>query len=90
MFSFTEAQYNEFKKFMEQMNAINWGGWPSSSEWLTFPGLPAYSLNQYETDAGKVFTVVKFDKAVMVDEERQGNRFHIGKPRGYTPNCERF
>jgi hypothetical protein len=90
MFKFTESQYILFGNYLTELNKQNWGSWPSSTDWATFPGLPAYSIHQYEQTNGKTFVVVKFDKPVIIDEYRKGAKFKVGGDRNYQPVCERF
>jgi len=88
-FEFTELQYQEFRKFLKELNKVNWGVW-DSRQWLKYPGLPGYSINQYEQTNGKTFVVVKFDEAVKLPYDRKGKRFKVDGGMNYQPVCERF
>jgi hypothetical protein len=88
-FEFTEEQYNCFLTMLQDLNKVNWGSW-DNSKWITFAGLPSYSIHQYEQPNGKSFVVVKFDAMILLPDERKGKRFKVGGQRGYEPNCERF
>ena len=91
-FKFTEDQYNTFKTFLHELKVINWGVWPDPKTWPTFPGLPSYSLNQYQQDNGTAFVVVKFDTVVIVPGrgDIKGKRFKVGGGRNWQPICEYF
>jgi hypothetical protein len=88
-FKFSESQYKEFKEFLSGLNSMNWGAWPAAKQWLTFPGLPGYCLNQYQQDNGKTFVVVKFDRVVNTLYDT-GKRFKVGGGRNYQPVCNYF
>jgi hypothetical protein len=88
-FEFTEQQYHEFETFLRDLNKENWGTW-NPSEWLRYPGLPGYSIQQYEQTNGKTFVVVKFDEAVKLPDNRKGKKFKVGGDRNYQPVCDRF
>lgn len=89
MFTFTETQYDDFKKMLRDLNQVNWGQW-DSRQWLRFENMPAYSVNQYQQDNGKTFVVVKFDEVVRLPYDRKGKRFKVGGQRNYQPVCEYF
>ncbi len=84
-FKFTSEQLEQFRAFLHNLNKQNWGLWDSST-FLTFDGLPSYSVNQYETDTGVTFTVVKFDAVVQVGSIKD-KRFKVGGGRRYQPIC---
>ena len=88
-FEFTKKQYWKFKSFLTDLNKVNWGTW-NPSKWLHYPGLPGYSIHQYEQTNGKIFVVVKFDDPVILPYDRQGKKFKIGGDRSYQPVCDRF
>lgn len=85
MFKFTNEQLELFRTLLNRLNKQNWGLWDAST-FLTFDGLPSYTVNQYETDLGAVFTVVKFDAVVQVGFIKD-KRFKVGGGRRYHPVC---
>jgi hypothetical protein len=89
-FEFTNEQHQEFKSFLTELNRSNWGVW-DTRQWLKYPGMPGYSINQYEQEGNeKTFVTVKFDSPVTLPDGRTGKRFKVGGNRNYQPVCERF
>ena len=88
-FEFTEQQHQEFETFLQELNKENWGTWDPST-WLHYPGLPGYSIHQYEQTNSRCFVVVKFDEVVKLPYDRQGKKFKVGGNRNYQPVCDRF
>jgi hypothetical protein len=88
-FTFNESQYSEFKAFLNELKKTNWGTW-NSRKFITFPGLPGYSVNQYEQTNGQIFVVVKFDRPVITPYDVTGKKFKVGGGRNYQPICSYF
>jgi len=90
LFEFTQDQYQQFETMLTDLNTQNWGAW-DNSKWITFPGLPRYSLHQYIQERNeKTFVTVTFDSAVKLPDGRQGRKFKVGGSRNYRPVCDWF
>jgi len=85
-FTFTEDQTAELKKFMKMLHGQNWGMWPAPATWPKFSDTIGYCVNQYGTDTGQTFEVIKFDETVIIDGE-QDRRFKFGGGKKYNPIC---
>ena len=88
-FAFTNEQRSEFRHFLENMNSESNSSWPSQSNWLTYPGMPSYELNQFEQPNGKLFTIIRFEDAVNV-KGTVCKRFKCGGDYTFQPICPKF
>jgi len=80
MQKFTTQEQNVLRAYMNARNLENWGMWPPAENWPIPDRFGAYTCLQYETPGG-LATVVKFDHAVALADNRAAQRIAVGSLR---------
>lgn len=95
LFTFSESQYVEFRKFLLVLNSQGWGKWPQPEKWPRYEGMPPYTIQQFKRGTNKygdpmTYLLIYFDYAVATKNDMSRIFKFGGKNRHKPFRCPKF